>query len=421
MKRRNFVKTIGAVGAGSTLAAIPACDAVRTNGGLVATSDDVNQLPEPGDALVAHCKAILEQNLVVPGETFVLATPMVFDRDYMLALLVAAGELGATGLHAAVISHPFDPNAAQSRTDGPPGYALTGVHWDLYAEANLLITTSIGKAPGLPGPSTSYAVTAGDHPYASDHEYINRPGSKTRWLSLGGSVENQKQFFPTADRRDRTLRGAILLDEHRGEIRVTSDAGSDWTTSNIGRPGHAQYGIADFPGRWDNFGYGCVACAPEETIGEGVLVLQPGDVISWNPKPRGYETISESVTLNWEGGYVVSIEGGALADEYRAHMEGFGDPESLGIGHWGWGTHEASDPGYTGHYHHNHIGSLLYNIGINVAHGIGGAEAGYSGLGDSRRTAPNHSHFAMFGCDVFVGDQQIISAGDLDPIGGGLG
>ena len=406
MKRRNFVELAGTAGiAGSALMAAPvAADP------LGITMDDLNALPEPGPELVGHYKKILKQNLLKEGETFVFATKMVFDPDMVVAMMTAAGELQATGAHVAVFPK-INGNTYES--------GLTAWHWDLYAGADLLFNTSLGSSPGLPGATTAYGNKVGDHPYRTDFEYLNRTGSKTRWLSFGYDLERQRRYFPTAERRERTLRGAILLDRTRGELRVTNDAGSDFRMDMTGRPGHAQYGIADFPGRWDNFGYGCAACMPNEYSAEGVLVLQPGDIItSLYPK-----VLDEPIRLTFEGGYVTSIEGGKKATQFQNLLTSYGSPESFGLSHFGWGTHEDTEytgPGDIGHYHHNKIGSLLYSLGMNFGHGLGGSDAGYSGGGASTRIAPNHTHFCMFDCDVYVVGQKEIEGGNLSIEAGGI-
>jgi hypothetical protein len=415
VKRREFFKTAGAAGVGSAaLGAAP----VRKEW-LMSTTETAYRGPEPSAFLVSHCRRILDQNLLKAGETFILTTPMVYDVDYMQAMLVAAGEIGATGMHVAVISHDPTQGRDQGRLGPSPGAALTPVHWNLYAEADLLINSSLGSAPGLPSPTTAYNVKVGDHPYRSDSEYINRPGSKTRWLNVGYDLGRQQRYFPTAERRERTLRGARLLDEARGEIRVTNEAGSDWTCSGAGRPGHAQYGIADFPGRWDNFGYGCVAYGPVEDSADGVLVFKPGDII----RDIYPNVLREEVRVTFQNGYVTGVEGGSQARQWQEHLSSFDHREAWGLAHFGWGTHEKtqlSSVDDIGHYHHNLMGSLLYSLGMNFAHGMGGPDAGYSGLGATARIAPNHSHYAMFDCDVYVDGNKVIEQGRCSPEAGGI-
>ena len=125
MRRRDFFRAAGAVGVGSTvLGSAPSR--------LVATTDDLNKLPEPSSGLVEHCKRILEQNLLKSGETFVLASSFSYDQDYILAMLTAAGEIGAAGAHMAV----FPKINAQEMESN-----LSPFHWEAYAMADLLIST----------------------------------------------------------------------------------------------------------------------------------------------------------------------------------------------------------------------------------------------------------------------------------------
>ena len=85
-----------------------------------------------------------------------------------------------------------------------------------------------------------------------------------------------RQYFPTSARQPITVDGAKILKTK--EIRITSASGSDFTCKKERRPGHAQSGIADAPGSWDNFGFGCSACAPEEYSAEGKLAYEPDDI-----------------------------------------------------------------------------------------------------------------------------------------------
>jgi len=235
-------------------------------------------------SLAKHCKRILQQNLLKSDETLVVATSYKYDLELVSALLAAAAEIGAGSAHLAV-----GPKiGGNGFTNG-----LTAWHWKAYAEADLLITVAdYPPRADLPMPFTDYVVKVGDHNFRTDHEFLNRKGSKTRWIYLMMPLHLQMQYFPTAKRAEVTLEGAKILHKTK-EIRITSEAGSDFTVKKVGRPGHAQYGIADYPGRWDNFGYGCVACGPEEYSAEGTIILEPGDIIpDLKPFPILNETIS---------------------------------------------------------------------------------------------------------------------------------
>ena len=404
MERRQFLKAVGVAGAGSTLsAAVPPR--------LLATTNDLNRRPEASSALVNHTKRILKMCQLKAGEVFVLATPYTYDNDYVTGMLTAAGELGAVGAHMAVFP--------KFSADGVAETNLHDWHWQCYAQADLLIATNLGNDADTPRAVTAYGAKVGKHKYRTDMEFINRAGSKTRWLDLGYDMVRQKRYFPTVERKERCVRGARFLDENRGEIRVTKPDGTDLRMSTVGRPGHAQYGFTDFPGKWDNFGYGCVACGPREDSWEGTLVLAPGDIITeLFPK-----VLEEPIKLTFKGGYVTNFEGGRRAQEFRALLGRFNNKESFGGSHFGYGIHEntwlATDDDIS-HYHHNRIGTLLFALGMNFAHGMGGAETGYSGLGDTTRVAPNHSHFCVHNADVTVKDRKIIERGVVDRVAGGL-
>ncbi len=396
MNRRDFFKALAATStAFSVVNTIPFSRSARAQ----------SAAGQRSGSLVSLCRDILLQNLLKPGETFVIATPHIYNHEYISAMLEAASEIGAVGAHIAVI-----PKVVGRSFD----YGLTAWHWDLYASADLLITTRVGAPPGVPAPATSYIAKVGNHNFRTDHEYINRPGAKTRWLDLSYPPHLQRQYFPTPERTELTLKGAKIMHDTR-EIRITSEAGSEFTVRKEGRPGHAQYGIADAPGRWDNFGYGCVACGPEENSAEGTLVLEPGDII---PDLRPYQILTEQIKLTFKGGYVTRVEGGAQARRFEALLASFNDKEAYGISHVGYGTHEKTGigngtPEEIGHYHHNAIGSLLFSLGRNYGHGLGGPEVKYSGLGLTTRKAPNHTHFAMFRQSFYCDGKKIIERGQL--------
>jgi leucyl aminopeptidase (aminopeptidase T) len=404
MERRNFLKAVGAVGAGSAMGAgLPSR--------LLATTEGLNKMPEAGAELVTHTKRILRACDLKAGETFILASSTSYDQDYVTAMLTAAGEMGAVGAHIAVFP--------KFNADGVAERNLHDFHWQTYAKANLLVATNIGNTANNPGAVTAYGVKVAKHQYRTDMEFLNRAGSTTRWLDLSYDIARQKKYMPTAERKARCVRGARLIDENKGEIRVTKPDGTDLRMSTVGRPGHAQYGAADFPGKWDNFGYGCVAVGPQENSWEGTLVLAPGDIIT-NLFPK---VLEEPIKLTFKGGYVTAFEGGRRAREFQALISSFNNKESFGGSHFGWGIHENTDlqtEEDVGHYHHNKMGVLLIALGMNFAHGLGGPEAGYSGLGNTTRVAPNHSHFSVHNADVYVAGRKVIEGGRVDTAAGGL-
>jgi 2,5-dihydroxypyridine 5,6-dioxygenase len=357
-------------------------------------------------SLVKHCKKILEQNLLKSDENLLIATPYKYDVELTRAFLGAASEMGAGSAHMAV-GPKLEGNVMTS--------GLTPFHWSTYAAADLLITIADYPARAdLPMPFTDYVLRVGNHKFRTDHESLNRKGSKTRWIYLMMPVHLQMTYFPTKERAERTLEGAKIMHKTK-EISITSKAGSDFTVKKVGRPGHAQYGIADYPGRWDNFGYGCVACGPEEYTAEGTIVLEPGDII---PDLKPFSILTEQIKLTFRGGYVTKVQGDILAKRFSAFLASFGEKETYGTSHVGYGTHEKATLGQAtaedvANYHHNASGSTLFSLGVNYGHGLGGPGTKYSGLGDTQRKAKSHTHFALFKQSFFCDGEKVVEDGKL--------
>src|SRR5437667_4100372 len=361
-------------------------------------------------SLVKHARKILEQNLLKQGETVLLVTPHRYKTELVNAFIDAASEIGATGGHLAIIPRIEGDRLASG---------LTAWHWSTYATADLLITF-VGHGLGdeirreVPRPTSDYVEKVGNHPYRTDHESINREGGKTRWLDMMMPVYLQRQYIPTADRAARTLEGAKILDKAK-ELRITSKSGSDFVQKKVGRPGHAQYGIADYPGRWDNFGYGCVATMPEEYTAEGTIVMEPGAII---PSLGPQAILTERIKLTLDGGYVTNVEGDFLARRFSALLASYGDKETYGVSHVGWGTHEKAvlgeaTPDEIDNYHHNLAGSVLFSLGVNYGHGLGGPGTRYSGGGPTQRKSKSHTHFTIFDADFYCDGEKVVENGKL--------
>ncbi len=410
MDRRDFAKSLTVkAGALSALAAAPA-------GFLASSLPAEAKTRDPG--LLYLCRAILKQNLLKAGEMMIVATGYIFPEDYVAAMLQAGSEMGALVLHVPV--YPKEGENGRVRS------GLTFDHWKLYAQADLLLDVSFGRPPGVPGGTSGqggvvYAEKIGDHEYPTDRAYINRVGSKTRWLLIHFDVPMQRTLFANQARRARAIRGAELL-HNANEIRIESSAGSECTFGKRGRQGHSQYGIADVPGRWDPYGTGCVACAPVKTEAEGVLVFEPGDVLmQMTPQmlPEG-----EKIKLTFRGGEIVQVDGTRAARLWDELIQSYNHHPDFGrVAHIGFGIHEATrrirlqtNPKALYAYHHNDQGSFLFALGNNCGHGGGGAELNYSGLGmNADACGPNHTHFSFHGKgrNMWLDDVQVVEDGEL--------
>jgi 2,5-dihydroxypyridine 5,6-dioxygenase len=415
MDRRDFAKSLGVkAGALSALAAAPvgflASPLEEFRAKAKATTSD------PG--LLSLCKAILKQNLLAPGERMVVATGYQYAEDYVLAMMEAGAKLGAACMHVLVFPK-FEGKDMVSGT--------TVTHAEIFAEADLIIDCGQGRPPKIP----SAGVGSGkrlDHNLSSDRAYLMRPGSKVRWLSIGGGMSNtieiQRYLFPTQAIRNRSIKGAEIF--HNGkEMHVTCPHGTDIHFDLTGRTGHCQYGIADIGGRWDNFATALSAVAPVETSAEGKIVYVGGDDIK-DINPRVVPE-SETITLTYGGnGQATKIDGGRLAREFEEYLGRTNHPGITQMAHVGYGT----DPrikwirnnilgrplnyGDLHQMHHNMWGTVMIALGKNAQYG-GGPHANYSGLGTAAsNTAPYHPHTALIqGASLSVDGVLLCDKGDL--------
>ena len=169
----------------------------------------------------------------------------------------------------------------------------------------------------------------------------------------------------------RTAAGAERMENAR-EMRVTSRAGSDFTLRKDGRGAHAQWGVADVPGRWDHWPSGMVACAPLENSAEGRYVIAPGDILLGQ---RRYATTEIVLTLH--EGRIIEIAGGPDARLLDDFLASFDDLDAYRLSHAGWGTEHRADWQHIGIDSESLLGTLTVSLGRNVF----SAPAPYCGLG----------------------------------------
>lgn len=103
-------------------------------------------------------------------------------------------------------------------------------------------------------------------------------------------------------------------------VRVTTPAGTDLEFSVEGRDGRSDAGLYTTPGAWGNLPAGEAYCAPLEGTARGRVVVEPG----WHAK------LTEPMTLVFDGGEVVALEGGgAVGAEIAGILELSARPEAL--------------------------------------------------------------------------------------------
>jgi 2,5-dihydroxypyridine 5,6-dioxygenase len=232
-----------------------------------------------------------------------------------------------------------------ARALGAEAYVLTGPHRPVMAHDRVIIDAWKGADMVI------HLAQPGLWIYTEEHNEVLRSG--TRVLAIRQRLSSLKSMFPTQKVIDRCYAGGRRL-EAASEIRVTSQAGSDFVMRKDGRKVHVQVGVADEPGIWDNLGSGMVATAPLEDATEGTFVIAPGDILmqmQWH--------VREPIRLTFRNGIVTEMEGGHDAMMMRDFLDrgqstgqvgvqstggrGPVDSNVYRVAHASWGAHEGAD------------------------------------------------------------------------------
>ena len=229
--------------------------------------------------------------------------------------------------------------------------------------------------------------------------------SGTRMLMVHDPVEVLERMFPTEDDRQLVKRHAARLRDAK-KIQLESDTGTEAEFDKTEAPVIEQWGFTDEPGRWDHWPGAFQYTSPTEGIGEGVIVIDPGDI--WYPA-KVY--IHEPVRITFEGGFATKIEGGWDAKMILDYIEGWNDPEGFAMSHLGWGTHKRGlwnsilfqDPlEIIGQDGRTAWGNTLFALGSNVTFG-------------GTRTTGCHQDFAMKHCRLYLDGELIADGGKIIP------
>lgn len=228
--------------------------------------------------------------------------------------------------------------------------------------------------------------------------------SGTRWLDICLNESNQFRLYPSQEVVDETIAAAKRMAE-AGELRLTSDLGTDLVLRKDGRKGHRQLGLADQPGIWDNFGFAMVACAPLEDSANGVVVVSPGDALL-----QMGATVKDTMRLTIENGKIVDIAGGETALAVRQWLTAWNDPESFGVSHIGWGLHPNAV--WTGSPRFSPVDGESYRGSILLAFGSNTTDTPHpnSGIGGSRH-APSHLDIPLLGQSFALDGVKVVDNG----------
>jgi 2,5-dihydroxypyridine 5,6-dioxygenase len=162
----------------------------------------------------------------------------------------------------------------------------------------------------------------------------------TRILRVREPVGRLRALFPIEAVR-RRVEASVALLESADELRVCSSAGTDLRVRIAGQPVTGQYGYTDRAGRWDHWGTAIAVSAPAEGEGDGVYVLEPGDVVFLTATVGRY--VREPLAVTFEGGRITDIAGGIEAEMLEDVIARSPTEDARRLSHVGWGCDDRAD------------------------------------------------------------------------------
>lgn len=342
--------------------------------------------------VVAELLPVFKQELIEcaikSGDSVCLFTDARTNPYYPAAFFAACKELGATCFQLKV------PYMLTSTMHNPRAHAEDAV-------------SDRGPLQAMMASDLVIDMASFGWLYTHVHNKVLASGART--LMVRQPEDVLRRLLPNADVKRRTLAGAELLTNGK-RVRITHKNGTDLSFNIEGRKGMAQYGASDVPGRWDHWPSGQCAAAPLEDSAEGVLVLNPGDVVL-----RIERYFMHPIKLLFKGGRLVEIAGDhGDAQMLRDQFAQWKTDRAYIPAHIGWGCDHRcnwmamsyrSEPWPAGTMDVESLyGNILFGIGSNH----------FIGLGGKNDTAA-HIDFCIRGYDFWVDDVQVLREGDIVP------
>jgi 2,5-dihydroxypyridine 5,6-dioxygenase len=292
------------------------------------------------------------------------------------------------------------------------GAACVGAALDMGAEAYLI---TLPHSYPLPSKSLAPAWQEADLLVYSTTHLLHYSDAVARGFERGLRalmavqplhVMQRLKADPDVIRRARAL--AKLIDV-ADEIRVTSPAGTDLTMRKGNRRGFANCGVADIPGKIDFWGGAIAETAQLEGTLEGTLVMNTGDIVFHLGR-----FIDDPVTITFEEGRAVKIEGKLDAFLLRKLLDSYNDPNALLSGHTSIGTDRRAqwygqavqfpEGGAGGSDTQGHYGNVQIEIGDNCDLNFGGANKTKAHLG-----------LCMLDHSVYLDGKAVLERGEFVP------
>lgn len=348
---------------------------------------------------MTHLSKVAEETLklcnVKHGDEVLLVSPYVHDQNHVEAWAIALANLGADFLR--VTLPPMTKNG--KLTDPYSPYIITAMD-----KASMLLQIHGPFAPG----HLSKNLTPTLGLYNENALRILHSGLKWLDVTIRDPEVNLRRLFPSSQTIQRTRRGAEIF--HGAEtIRIASRTGTDLTLDKSRRKGSCQFGIADQPGRYDNYGVCATFCAPIEESANGTLVLSPGDYILG----QGL-IVSEPVEITFRDGYARKIEGGLTARMLERWLANWRDEQSYGVSHIGWGRIPLESAVWTESNYFTFADAEGYYGMMQIALGSNMFDTPLPNFGlGGKNTAVSHTDIECLNHDFYLDGEVIVKDGNI--------
>ena len=317
---------------------------------------------------------------VKKGETIAVVGDLGTRREYVAAAFAAADEVGA--------------DIYQLTVNFVPGWTKVGV-------------PTIGQVKGtLEAVKFADMVLIFHVPLFSSWLKEVRAGG-TRVQMVIDAPDDLEQLMAPPGIKEAVLHAHQRLAKTR-EVRVVSDAGTDFRYSCGEYPVMSQYGFADERGRFDHWGGGHVHTFPNEGSANGTVVIAPGDIVIL-PYCR---YVQDPIKLEIRDGHIVKLEGGLDAklmrdwlDDNKASPD---DRDPYAISHLGWGLNpqarwysialNGDSPERSRAAARVFPGNFLFSTGPNSE-------------GGGKRRTRGHYDVPMRDCTVILDNEVVIDKG----------
>ena len=322
---------------------------------------------------------------VAANETIVLVTDLKVRPEFIEAAFAAAEALGAK-IYEMKMNRPY----STTHIGGEQIFEPTGT-MQAIEQADLCIVFHI--------------------PLGSDMLARGRKAG-TRFLMIYDHPDDIERLMSPAGLKEACLYTQDRIQNSR-EMRVISDAGTDFRCELGKMVTTCQYGYAEEAGRVDHWGGGHVSTWPNIGTAEGRLVVRPGDC--WILPYVRY--VEDEVVMTVKKGVITEATGKTDAMLIRqfcdAHKQSPEDDEPYQVSHLGWGLNpqarwyslamNGDAPERQRASARVFAGNFLFSTGPNSQ-------------GGGKRTTRGHYDVPMRDCTVMLDNEVIIDKGKItDP------